>query len=168
LSHRCTPFLLAVALLGAAGTRAAAAPNAVNACSMLARVVQANHYWWINLTRHSFVPSAGRAWRCELTSVPAKGSVSPAFGVLLTFFSSPSAAIAHANMSISPDPALRLTGADEARARELHDGGGTTTRVTWRKGRYWGWFSIHGPKLVGDLDDARDLLGGFVRLLPRT
>ena len=160
-------FFLTVTLLGVVATRATAAPNGVNACSLLARAIHAHPYWSIRLTKRSFLPAAGGGWRCELTSTSPKGSVSPAFGVLLTFFISPSASIAHTNMAISPDPPLRLVGADEARARETHDGGATTTRVTWRKGRYWGWFSVYGPKLVGDIDDAKDLLGPFVRLLPR-
>lgn len=63
---------------------------------------------------------------------------------------------------------LRGTGADEAFAQEAHQGGATSTRVTWRKGRYWGWLSVQGPKDAGDIEDATDLLEGFARRLPRT
>jgi hypothetical protein len=147
---------------------AAPSSGALNACHLLAQVIRANPYWSINLRKHTFVAAAGGGWRCELTSVPPKGSVSPAFLVLMTFFASPNARVAHANMAVSPDPPVHGTAADEAFAREQHAGGATTTRVTWRKGRYWGWFSIHGPRLVGDLDDAKDLLNPFVRRVPRT
>jgi hypothetical protein len=164
---------LAATVVGAAlaafsAPSASPSPNAVNACSLLAKAIRADPYWSIHLTKRSFIAAGGGSWRCELTSVPPKGSVSAAFLVLLTFFASPSASVAHQNLSVSPDPPARGTGADEALAREKHQGGATNTRVTWRKGRYWGWLSVQGPKLVGDLDDARDLLRAFVRLLPRT
>src|SRR5437867_916665 len=118
-----TATIVGAALAAFGASAASPSPNAVNACNLLARVIHSDVYWSIHLTKHSFRPAAGGAWRCELTSVPPKGSVSPAYGVLLTFFTSPSASIAHANMAISSDPPLRLTGADEARAREVHDGG---------------------------------------------
>lgn len=160
---------LALAALGAQPTAASTAAT-VNACKLLAGAVHDERYWAVNLTKHTFMPAGGGAWRCELTSEPPQGSVSPAFVVVLTFFASPSAGIAHANVAslARKGRPLRGTGADEAFAQEAHQGGATSTRVTWRKGRYWGWLSVQGPKDAGDIEDATDLLEGFARRLPRT
>jgi hypothetical protein len=170
---RLIPGTLIAATVGltALVAQASAKPAATaDACKLLAAAVHDERYWALNLTHHIFTPAGGGAWRCEFTGVPPKGSISPSFVLVLTFFASPTAAVAHTNAAWlqGKGPALRGTGADEAFAKEAHQGGATSTRVTWRKGRYWGWLSVQGPKLAGDRDDARDLLTGFARRLPRT
>jgi hypothetical protein len=156
----------AAAIVAATARSANTAP--VNACALLAAGVRTDHYWAINLTKHSYIATGGGGYRCELTSAPAAGSVTPAFGVVLTFFTSRTTALAHQNVALLQRKGATLpgTGADEAYASETHDAGGTSTRATWRRGRYWGWLAVTGPKLAGDRDDARDLLRAFVSRLP--
>jgi hypothetical protein len=165
-----TVLVLCLTLAGVgAGAAAASQAAPVNACKVLTTAVHAEPYWSVHLTKHSFVPAAGGGWRCELTSEPPKGSVTAAYALALMFFASRTPALAHTNVALlaGKGPALRGTGADEAFAKETHEGGATSTRVTWRKGRYWGWLSVEGPKLAGDADDARDLLRGFTSRLSR-
>jgi hypothetical protein len=140
----------------------------VNACKLLAAAVRDEPPWASRLTKRTFTAAGGGAWRCELTSAPPKGSVSPRFILVLYFFASPTAAIAHTNVAsvAKKGPPLRGTGASEAFAKEVHQGGSTSTGVTWRKGRDWGLLSVQGPGQTGDREDAGDLLAGFVRRLP--
>jgi hypothetical protein len=156
--------LLVLALL--ATVAASSSRAAVSPCPLLAAAVHTEPAWSVRLSRHTFTQSGG-SWRCELTSVPPKGSVTPTFALVLYFFVSPTPAVAHTNVALlqRKGPPLAGTGADEAFAVEKHESGATNTRATWRKGRYWGWLSVGGPKLAGDREDARDLLGGFTRRL---
>jgi hypothetical protein len=153
------------AVVVAAGPSTAAP---VNACGLFAAAVSGNHYWAANLTKHVYVAN-GSGSRCEWTSIPPAGSVTPAFALVLTFFSNGTTALAHQNIAFlqRKGDVLQNTGADEAFATQMHEAGGTSTRVAWRRGRYWGFLSVAGPKLVGDRDDARDLLKAFIARLPR-
>ena len=137
LGVACAAAALAVA--GAQRSQAAA----VHPCPLFAAAVRTDGYWSLHLTKHSFVSTGGGAWRCELASPPPPGSVSPEFTALVVFFTSPTPAVAHQNVAslLRKGAALQVTGADEAFATELHQRGSTSTRVTWRRNRYWGWLA---------------------------
>jgi len=165
-----TTALAAVAAIALAASAARASATVQYPCKLLAAAVKAEPAWGIRLSQQNSVASGGGSWRCELSSKPPAGSITPEFLLVLYFFVSRNAGAAHQNVALTArkGPALAGTGANEAWAVEKHQGGATNTRVTWRRGRYWGWLSIGGLRLSGDTEDARELLRDFLRRLPAT
>jgi hypothetical protein len=166
----------ALVLGGLCAQATAAAPRSVKACELLASVVHRDFLLRHNLPLHTFT-SVGQGWRCEFTSKPIKGTVSFEYTLLLYFFTSPSAAVAHENWQslwhqarAAGRKAVRLpgSGADEAFVIETRSPHSTSTTATWRKGRYWGWLSMAGPGLRGDTEDVRDVLKDFLPGVPRS
>lgn len=167
----------ALAVLAGFGSQAAARETGkVNGCKLLASTIAQDAYWKANLTRHIF-GTIGRSQRCEFASKPPQGSVTSQFLVVLYFGAARSSSsarlavrtfVAQARQAGKPVVRVRGIGADEAWAVELQQSpGANVTQAYWSKGRFWGWLSVAGPELHGDIDDAKDLLKPFLRRLPR-
>lgn len=162
----------ALALAGF-GTQATAGPEAgsVNACKLLASVIQQDAHWQARLPLHRF-DQFGTSWRCEFTSKPIEGTVHFKWMVLLYFFDGHSAAVAHQNYAAllkgaktkGANPvAPRAFGIDEGFALQQGAGG----LVGWRKGRYTGYLSAQGPPPFGLLG-IHDLFLNLMRRVPRS
>jgi hypothetical protein len=161
--------LLALALAGAPASAAAAS---VDGCKLMAAAIKAHAVWPLVLTEYDYERTTEPPGVvCTWNEKRKESSVGLVHHLSLYFFVAPSAAAARAalrtRLVVSTKRALRGTGADEAYAKETQGPHATFTSVAWRKDRYWGQMLVAGPRLSGDLDDARELLALLMRRLPR-